>query len=169
MTLADLAADVRAATPSVAAEVCVPEKDALTAAIQKMRAGLERAGENLILSRRSRLALCEKRLAARHPAALLRDTRARADLLTHRLEAMTERKIALLKAQTVSLTGKLNALGPRQALNRGYAILLNGKTAVTHVEQAAAEMNVLLQDGVLRVKTLNRRKEDPFGEEASDL
>ena len=169
VTLADLAADVRAATPSVAAEVCVPEKDALLATIQKMRASMERAGENLILSRRSRLALCEKRLAARHPAALLRDFKARADLLEHRLQALTERKLTLLKAQTAALSDKLNALGPRQALNRGYAILLNGKTAVTQVEQAAEEMTVLLQDGTLRVKTLGRRKEDPFGEEASIL
>ena len=169
VTLADLAADVRAATPSVAAEVCVPEKDALLAAIQKMRESMERAGENLILARRSRLALCEKRLAARHPAALLRDFKARADLLGHRLQALTDRKLALLKAQAAALTDKLNALGPRQALNRGYAILLNGKTAVTQVDQAADKMTVLLRDGVLRVQTLDKRKEDPFGEEASIL
>ncbi|MBQ6256460.1 MAG: hypothetical protein IJJ60_07720, partial [Clostridia bacterium] len=78
-------------------------------------------------------------------------------------------KLSLLKAQTAALSDKLNALGPRQALNRGYAILLNGKTAVTQVDQAAEEMTVLLQDGTLRVKTLNRRKEDHFGEEASIL
>ena len=169
VTLADLAADVRAATPSVAAEVCVPERDALLATIQKMREGLTRAGQNMILSRQSRLALCEKRLAARHPAALLRDTRARTELLGHRLQALAERKLVLLKAQTAALTDKLNALGPRQALNRGYAILLNGKTAVTQVDQAADRMTVLLQDGVLRVQTLDKRKEDPFGEEASIL
>ena len=40
---------------------------------------------------------------------------------------------------------------------------------MTQVEQAADEMTVLLQDGALRVKTLDRRKEDPFGEEASIL
>ena len=169
VTLSDLAADVRAATPSVAAEVCVPERDALMEAVQKMRDRLARAGENLILARRSRLALCEKRLAARHPAALIRDARARAELLNHRLQAMAEKKIALLKAQTAALTDQLNALGPRQALNRGYAILRSGKTAVTQVDQAADRMTVLLQDGVLTVQTLEKRKEDPFGEETGIL
>ena len=169
VTLSDLAADVRAATPSVAAEVCVPERAALLATIQKMRQGMDQAAQNMLLSRRSRLALCEKRLAARHPAALLRDARARADLLGHRLQALTERQVALLKARTQTAADKLNALGPRQALNRGYAILMNGKTAVTEVAQAAEEMTVLLKDGTLQVRTLNRRKEDPFGEEASVL
>ena len=167
VTLADLAADVRAATPSVAAEVCVPERDALLATIQKMREGLTRAGQNMILSRQSRLALCEKRLAARHPAALLRDARGRAELLGHRLQALMERQLALLTARAQAAGDKLNALGPRQALNRGYAILLDGKTAVTQVDQAKDEMTVLLQDGSLRVRTLEKRKEDPFGQEAS--
>ena len=82
------------------------------------------------------------------------------------LPPLTAREISHF---TAALTDKLNALGPRQALNRGYAILLDGKTAVTQVEQAADEMTVLLQDGVLTVKTLDKRKEDPFGEEASFL
>ncbi|MDO5325369.1 MAG: exodeoxyribonuclease VII large subunit [Clostridia bacterium] len=167
VTLSDLAADVRAATPSVAAEVCVPEREALIATIQKMKESMERAGKNMILARQSRLALCEKRLAARHPAALLRDAKARAELLGHQLQALTERKLALLKARTQAANDKLNALGPRQALNRGYAILLSGKTAVTQIDQAKDEMTVLLQDGTLRVRTLEKRKEDPFGQEAS--
>lgn len=167
VTLSDLAADVRAATPSVAAEVCVPEREALIATIQKMKESIERAGKNMILARQSRLALCEKRLAARHPAALLRDAKARAELLGHRLQALTERQLTLLKARTKTASDKLNALGPRQALNRGYAILRSGKTVVTQVDQATEEMTVLLQDGTLRVRTLEKRKEDPFGQEAS--
>ena len=169
VTLSDLAADVRAATPSVAAEVCVPDREALLATIQKMREGMARAGKNIILSRQSRLALCEKRLAARHPAALLRDARSRAELLGHRLQALTEKQLALLKARVGQMSDKLTALGPRQALNRGYAILLDGKNAVTGVDQVRDEMTVLLQDGRLRVSTLDKRKEDPFGEETAVL
>lgn len=169
VTLSDLAADVRAATPSVAAEVCVPDRDSLIATIQKMRDGLTRAGKNLILARQSRLALCEKRLAARHPMALLRAAGARADLLEQRLRACAERQLALRRARVEALGDKLAALGPRQALDRGYAILLDGKNAVTGVDQAREEMTVLLRDGRMRVRTLEIRKEDPFGQEASHL
>ena len=167
VTLADLAADLRAATPSVAAEVCVPEREALLASILKIRESLGRACQNAILDRRSRLALCEKRLSARHPAALLRDARARTDLLVHRMGALAEKQASLLSGRVSALTQKLDALGPRQALNRGYAILMDGKKPVVQTDQAAKEMNILLRDGSVRVKTLDVRKEDPFGKEAS--
>ena len=167
VTLSDLAADVRAATPSVAAEVCVPEREALIATIGKMRDAMTRAAKNDLLARQSRLALCEKRLAARHPAALMRDAQAKADLLGHRLQALMERQFTLLKTKTNQLSEQLNALGPRQALSRGYAVLLDGKQAVTSVEQAPESMAVLLRDGRLSVRVLDKRKGDPFGEEAS--
>ena len=167
VTLSDLAADVRAATPSVAAEVCVPEREALIATIGKMRDAMTRAAKNDLLARRSRLALCEKRLAARHPAALMRDAQAKADLLGHRLQALMERQFTLLKTKTNQLSEQLNALGPRQALSRGYAVLLDGKQAVTSVKQAPESMAVLLRDGRLSVRVLDKRKGDPFGEEAS--
>ena len=167
VTLSDLAADVRAATPSVAAEVCVPEREALIATIGKMRDAMTRAAKNDLLARQSRLALCEKRLAARHPAALMRNVQAMAILLEHRLQVMMERQFTALKNKTNQLSEQLNALGPRQALNRGYAVLLDGKQAVTSVEEAPENMDVLLQDGRLSVRVLDKRKGDPFGEEAS--
>ena len=167
VTLSDLAADVRAATPSVAAEVCVPDRDALLATVQKMREGMARAGHSLVLSRRSSLALCEKRLAARHPLALVRDARAKAELNAHRLQSLIERQLSLFAGRVQASAQKLDALGPRQALRRGYAILLNGREAVTQVSQAADEMDVLLRDGRVRVRTLEVRKEDPFGEETA--
>ena len=169
VTLSDLAADVRAATPSVAAEVCVPEKAALLVTIQKQMESLARAGKNAVLARQSRLAVCEKRLAAQHPMAQLRAAQAKLDVLSQRLRAASDRQCALLKARLNLLSDKLAALGPRQALSRGYAILLNGKTAVTSVDQATQEMTVLLQDGRIAVRALSVRKEDPFGEEANEL
>ncbi|MBR3015952.1 MAG: exodeoxyribonuclease VII large subunit [Clostridia bacterium] len=169
VTLSDLAADVRAATPSVAAEVCVPEREALIATIGKMRDAMARALKNDMLSRQSRLALYEKRLAARHPAALMREAQGKAELLGHRLQSLMERQFTSLKNKTALLTDQLNALGPRQALNRGYAVLLNGKEAVTSVEQAADELTVLMRDGRMRVRVLDKRKGDPFGKEASHV
>ena len=167
VTLADLAADVRAATPSVAAEVCVPEKAALLLTIRKHLDAMARAGKNALLARQSRLAVCEKRLAAQHPAAQLRAVQARLEMLAHRLRMAADRQRTTLKAQLVLLSDKLNALGPRQALSRGYAILLDGKRPVTQVSQAREEMTVALQDGRIRVRALEVRKEDPFGEETA--
>ncbi|MBE5787292.1 MAG: exodeoxyribonuclease VII large subunit [Clostridiales bacterium] len=169
VTLSDLAADVRAATPSAAAELCVPDRLAMIRTVDKLRNALQRAGQSAVLSRRAQLTLWERNLAARHPAALLQNARARAGMLYQRMQAGAERRFALEKAQLVKLTEKLNALGPRQALSRGYAVVLAGKEAVTSVDQARDEMTLLLQDGRIDVKTLRVRKEDPFGQEAADL
>lgn len=169
VTLSDLAADVRAATPSVAAEVCVPERDALIYTIQKLRASLERAGNNYLLSLKSHLAAAEKRMAAQHPLARIRAAQARAEMLRQRMQSVNERQFALRSSRLSLLQHKLNALGPRQALSRGYAVVLAGKQVVTSVDQAKEEMTLLLQDGRLNVRLTDKRKEDPFGEEASHL
>jgi len=67
------------------------------------------------------------------------------------------------------LRNQLAALGPRQALERGYAVVLSGRDAVTSVSQVKEEMSLLMRDGRVRVRTLEVRKEDPFGEETSEL
>ena len=169
VTLSDLAADVRAATPSAAAELCVPEKAALENTIQKMRDSLQKAAQNKVLSLRSRLAYDEKRLAGQHPLAQVQGIRARAELLSHRLQAAAEKQMTARKSRLTLLSDKLNALGPRQALQRGYAVVRSGQNAVTSVTQAAPRMTLLLQDGRILVDTVEVKKEDPFGQEATNL
>ncbi len=169
VTLSDLAADLRAATPSAAAELCVPERAALLRTIEKMRNDVARAGKNRVLLLSSRLGLYEKRLAARHPAAQMQNARARAEILTQKMHTLTERQLALRSARLSLLSDKLAALGPRQALSRGYAILLDGKKPVTSVSDAREEMTLLLQDGRMKVRAAEIRKEDPFGQETAKL
>ena len=169
VTLSDLAADVRAATPSAAAEVCVPERAALEATVQKMVKSLEKAAQNQLLSLQSRLAHDEKRLAGQHPLARVQAIRAKAELLFHQMRSVMDKQMTARKARIALLSDKLNALGPRQALQRGYAVVRSGRSAVTSVEQAAEHMTLLLRDGRIEVRTLETRKEDPFGEETSDI
>ena len=169
VTLSDLAADLRAATPSAAAELCVPERETLLHTIAKMRSDVERAGKNRLLSLSSKLGLYEKRLAARHPAAQIQNARARADILTQKMQALIERQLTIRHSRLSLLSDKLSALGPRQALSRGYAILLDGKTPVTSVDAAKEEMTLLLQDGRMQIRASEIRKEDPFGQETAQL
>lgn len=169
VTLSDLAADVRAATPSAAAELCVPEYAALQTTIAQQRAALQRGGDRALLARRAALAGYEKRLAACHPAARLQAIRARADALGQKMHALMERGLTMRQNRLSLLRDKLTALGPRQALSRGYAVVLADGKAVTSVDQTQEYMTLVMLDGRVDVKTLNARKENPFGEEAANL
>ncbi len=98
--LSDLAADVRASTPTAAARLVVPDERALRAELQRLRAALDRDTRRLL--ERSRQAL---------GADALRLTRAPALLV--------ERK----RAGIEGLAGRLRALSPKATLARGYAIV----------------------------------------------
>lgn len=164
VTLSDLAADVRAATPSAAAELCVPEKTALSETVLKLRQRLENAGKNLILQKKNNVILTQKRLDAQHPLVRLRDTRATAVRLTQQLKAAADQRLIREKARLDILSNKLSALGPRQAMNRGYAIAMGKGKVLTSVRDIPEEISVLFADGSVSAQVLQVREEDPFGE-----
>ena len=169
VTLSDLAADERAATPTEAAEKCVPEYRAVVQAIEKYKAALLRAGQNSLLRQKALLSALENRLNREHPALRLKKARGQAELYTARLQMLLEKKLSLKKADIQRLTEKMNALGPRQALQRGYAFVLAGGKPVTSVDDTQEKMTLVMQDGTINVHVDSVRKEDPFGEETAIL
>ena len=108
--LCDLAADVRASTPSAAARLVVPDAAELGVALERSRAGLERAVRRLLVRDRERL--------ERHAERL----RAAPQLLLERRRATLDRAGA-----------RLQALSPRATLERGYAIVRLGESALRDV------------------------------------
>ncbi len=98
--LCDLAADVRASTPSVAGRLVVPDAGELSAALERAHAGLARGARRLLERRAERLEHVHHRLRGAPALAL-------------------ERK----RARVEHAAGRLRALSPRATLERGYAIV----------------------------------------------
>src|SRR5687767_3517431 len=121
--LADLAADVRASTPSVAGRLVVPDLSELLERLANSRSGLERGVTRTLERERERLGLLHERLR-------------RAPQLD------VERRRGKLEA----LAGRLAALSPRATLERGYAIVRSGNeivraaTAVAPGDEGAVEL-----------------------------
>jgi len=147
--LCDLAADVRASTPTAAGKLVVPELTELYARLDRTREALGRSVQRTLEHDRQRLTRSVERLRATPRAAvererhLLERTRDRLRLAP----ALTvERKRAVLEQSA----GKLLALSPQQTLERGYAIVRTEAGDVvssTATVSAGAHIDVTVADG----------------------
>jgi exodeoxyribonuclease VII large subunit len=124
--LCDLAADVRASTPTAAARLVVPDLGELHERLESARRGLGQGARRSLELKTTRLGQTHERLQ-RAPALLL------------------ERRRAALE----QAAGRLRALSPRATLNRGYAIVRAGETIIRSVAAAetGARIDVEVGDG----------------------
>ena len=143
ITLCDLVADVRAATPSAAAEAAVPSQDAmrdtLMATTVSLRDGLRRA-----------LRAAETRLTS----------------ATRDLDRSSQRIIERRRASLLTLAGRLDALSPLSTLSRGYAVARDaeGRTLSRVEDFTIGELfTLLVRDGEVsaRAEEVRRSLEDP--------
>lgn len=117
-TIADFVADLRAPTPSAAAEIAVPSIAELAAAIESDKSRLMQAQ----ISRLRNLQLKINSLKLKTPQEIINDNSQRLDNLTHRMENSFKLTLMQKKKLLGEQSGKLNALSPLNTLSRGYAI-----------------------------------------------
>ena len=169
VTLSDFAADVRAATPSAAAELAVAQRDALLDAVGERAARLFKETFACISQKRAALNALEKRLAACHPLARVRALQSRTALCGERLSQAAFKLLEADKARVSLALAKVGALGPMGTLGRGYALVMAGKAPVTSVDALPGEATLLFKDGRAAIRTVNIERGDPFGGKDQDV
>ncbi len=121
-TISDLVADLRAPTPSAAAELVVPDRaeilTRIVSLVNRGRVGLEQA----ISAYRERLASLLSSYGLRKPIDLVRQHRQRLDELTHMQSLALQHRFSFARAHLAQLARRLAGLGPESILRRGYAI-----------------------------------------------
>lgn len=148
-SISDFAADVRAATPSAAAELAVPQKADLLNTLQDCKQAVSSGMEQAILDRCQALHLMQSRLKAVSPARYHQRLLASVQLLQHRMEGAAERQLSAYRHALDAASLRLRTSGPMETMRRGYAVLtLNGK-AVRQTRELAEGNNltILLADG----------------------
>ena len=185
--IADFVADRRAATPSNAAEMAVPDLREILAGLDGMRQHLQTALSQHLQETRLALMMLEKRLAACDPNQRLTALEKRLGgakmrlehQMSQRISALTPRlgmaRIRLDGAAEQNLQRKterlhrqklhLQALNPEAVLERGYALVLDGGRVLPDREAARThpQMTIRFRDGEMRVMQPN--KEGAYGSE----
>ncbi len=150
-TIADFVADLRAPTPSAAAELAVPDIEDLKYDLnlydRRMRMALKKKTEIM----RLRFEKCMNSSVYQDPYQKINDRYLLVDKYMKQLENMQIRKIKDAKIKMTGLISKLDALSPLKTLARGYSLVENNEhKVITKVKdlKTGDNINIRFQDGV---------------------
>jgi exodeoxyribonuclease VII large subunit len=150
-TIADFCADLRAPTPTAAAQFCTPDQNELRATLLLQERQLTQALRASLDGARRRLAGDLNSLSRASPRIRISNRRQQVDDLAHAAAAQLRRRLALQREQLRGAGRHLEALNPDATLERGYALvrLLPGGQVVRSKSQVAANdpIQVRVRDG----------------------
>ncbi len=148
-TISDFVADRRAATPSEAAELVVPDKRQIEKNMSTLELQLRQNIYKLIEQQRRRLESIEKNVLFRKPTERINQYRQMVDEVKRTLIAEVMHRVQLHRKGLQALTGKLDALSPRAILERGYSICLKEQKVVRSVMDISTGdmLRILFRDG----------------------
>ena len=122
VTISDFVADLRAATPSNAAELAVPDQDALRQTLDEMQNAMAVAMQTKIDRAGERLRNLSNRPVLKSPMASFESRRKALELLEKRLISAQSGNVAKNRQRFVAQVSKLDAMSPLKVLTRGYAM-----------------------------------------------
>ena len=123
VTISDFVADLRAATPSNAAELAVPDQDALRQSLDDMQNAMAVAMQTRIKRAGERLGSLAGRPVLKSPLAAFESRRKALELLEKRLISAQSGNLARQRQRFVAQVSKLDAMSPLKVLTRGYALV----------------------------------------------
>ncbi len=125
-TICDLVADLRAPTPSAAAELVVQNREELEVHFQDLELRIRNGMKNLIGLLRERLSTLEESYAFKQPRVLIEQFSQRLDELLRQLQNYLKSFVVHEGQRFQSLVGRLEALSPLGILERGYSLTFQG-------------------------------------------
>jgi len=160
-TLADFAADVRAPTPSAAAELATPSQEALAQQLELLRAQLAAGLARGLRRGRAELRALQTSLRLTAPQLRLANARQQLDDRLRRAQACLTHDLALRRSAVLGRLQTLGAVGPTAVLARGYAIVRRASdgSLVRRVSQVAVgdQLDLRVGDGVIPARVTPAR------------
>lgn len=161
VTISDFVADLRAATPSNAAELAVPDQDALRQTMDSYAAAMAAALGRQIKAGRQHLKVLSESPALKSPISYFNQRRQNVEMLKNRLLSAQIQGIERKKRRFVEQTAKLDAMSPLKVLTRGYAMAqITDGNVLRSVKQVdrGEKISVILGDGKLSATVMDKEE-----------
>jgi exodeoxyribonuclease VII large subunit len=162
VTISDYVADLRAATPSNAAELAVPDEDALRQNLDGMSAAMATALNRQLKAARQHLDVLSASPALRSPTGYMEQKAKSLELLKNRMVSAQNQQIHRSNQRYIAAVSKLDAMSPLKVLTRGYSMAQteDGKVvrSVSQVERGQ-RLTISLSDGKLAATVMDKKEE----------
>ncbi|MCI6026826.1 MAG: exodeoxyribonuclease VII large subunit [Oscillospiraceae bacterium] len=169
VSLCDYAADLRAATPTAAAELAIPDRTVLLQALERRSELLRERMNRLLAEKQRKLSSLQQMPALHDPAFFLNKNRQRLDYLIESMYDLSRREIPRRSEQLGHRAALLESLSPLGILSRGYAIAERGGRPILSADELShgEELCLRLHRGMAAVRV--ERVDLSHGEEKHDL
>ena len=165
-TIADYVADMRAPTPSAAAELAVFEYQALENYLEELHLKLKKALYQKLQIERMKLERYRIKMNYLHPKMKLREKQQRSVEIEQKLRNIMEKKLNLAKQRLAIQIERMKGASPLAKLNQGFSYVSseNGNV-VKSIEQVQLEdkLTIYMTDGIVKAKVEDTMKEDYSG------
>ena len=152
VTISDFVADLRAATPSNAAELAVPDRDALMQNLDAMSVVLYNALQNKLIHAKKHLSMLSASPALQSPDGYLLQKSKQLELYCSRMLAAQNQIVSRSRQKFISAAAKLDALSPLKVLSRGYAMVQTEQGSVVRSVsdmQIGEHIAISFNDGII--------------------
>jgi len=161
VTISDFVADLRAATPSNAAELAVPDQDGLRQQLDSMIAAMASSLERQIKSAKKHLDVLSQSPALRSPDGYIQQREKSLEFLKNRMISAQNQNITRKNQQYIAAVSKLDAMSPLKVLSRGYSMTQKQSGEVVRsVKQVepGERIAISLSDGRLSATVMNKEE-----------
>lgn len=151
VTISDFVADLRAATPSNAAELAVPDQNDVLDGLKQIAARLRQQTQRELTLGRARLARFETSRVLTDPMRIVEERRLLLDSVSKHMENNFVQRLSAEKTRVATAAAKMDALSPLKVLGRGYSMAQKAGKIVTSACELKPEdkFELQLRDGVV--------------------
>ncbi len=161
-TICDFVADVRAPTPSAAAELALPDSFELSSRMKEISNRLYASLVKNVKDKRKRLDELGKRYAFKNPERMLELRKLKVDALSDRLDNRITEYVSKSKLRFSNALSKLEALSPLAVLSRGYAAIYKDQSLVrsAHKLKEGDKVRLVFSDGEKSAKVCAKESDE---------